>query len=298
MLESLLENISAAICIALWFIPRPKRSFVGKNVLITGGGSGIGRLMAIEFGTKEKARICLWDINPTGLETVARELKDMGVKDVATYQIDVTDKKTVYQTAERVKKEFGKIDVLVNNAGIVAGEYFWDLTDQQIEKVMNVNAIAPMIVAKAFLPDMIQSNSGHLVTISSAASTVGSPKLSDYCASKWAVFGWAESVRLELRKKGYNIQTTIVCPFYISTGMFSGVKNAGILMKILTPEYVVAETMEAIRTGQEELYLTRLVKIAFIARILFPAWVRDTILDVMGVNKCMDEFDGLRKVTK
>jgi all-trans-retinol dehydrogenase (NAD+) len=254
--------------------------------------------MAIEFGTKEKARICLWDINPTGLETVARELKDLGVRDVATYQIDVTDKSAVYQTAEKVKKEFGKIDVLVNNAGIVAGEYFWDLTDSQIEKVMNVNAIAPMIVAKAFLPDMISANSGHLVTISSAASTIGTPKLSDYCASKWAVFGWAESVRLEFRKKGYNIQTTIICPFYINTGMFAGVKSAGQFMKILTPEAVVAESMEAIRTGQEEVYLPRMTKVSFIARILFPAWVRDTILDVIGVNKCMDEFAGLRKVSK
>ena len=80
--------------------------------------------------------------------------------------------------------------------------------------------------------------------------------------------------------------------------MFAGVKSAGAFMKILTPEGVVAESMEAIRTGQEEVYLPRTVKVSFISRILFPAWFRDTILDILGVNKCMDEFDGLRKVSK
>jgi len=254
--------------------------------------------MAIQFGTKENARLILWDINQNGLDAVAKELKAMQVKDVFTYQIDVTERQKVYQLVDRVRQEVGKIDVLVNNAGIVAGEYFWDLKDEQIEKVMKVNALAPMFLAKAVLPDMMKTNSGHLVTISSAASTCGTPKLSDYCASKWAVFGWAESLRMELNKKGFRgIDTTIVCPFYIKTGMFNGVKSAGAFLKLLEPDDVVERIMEAVRYGQEELYITPFVTTAFICRNLFPAWARDKILDILGTSKCMEDFDGLRKVS-
>ena len=77
----------------------------------------------------------------------------------------------------------------MNNAGVVAGELFWELTDRQIERVMNVNTMGPMWVTRAFLPDMLKRNSGHIVTISSAGGISAAPKLVDYCASKFAAFG-------------------------------------------------------------------------------------------------------------
>jgi len=282
------------VYVAYMFFPKKQKQIRGQIALVTGGGSGIGRLMALLLA-KEGVTVVLWDINKEGADSVAGEInKSKG--NAHAYQIDVTDREKVYKLVEQVKQEVGLIDILVNNAGVVAGEYFWDLRDDQIEKVMKVNALAPMWVAKAVLPDMMKRNIGHLVTISSAASSGGIPKLSDYCASKFAVFGWAESLRVELKMKGYTgIDTTIVCPFYIKTGMFEGVKNAN-LFQILDPDYVASKVIQAIKSRQLELYLPSLVISSFVLRSLLPAHIRDWCLNVLGLTKCMDEFRGLRKI--
>jgi all-trans-retinol dehydrogenase (NAD+) len=108
--------------------------------------------------------------------------------------------------------------------------------------------------------------------------------------------GFAESLRIELRKSKKDIQTTLVCPFYINTGMFDGVKSPNPLLPILSPRYVVDSIMTAIRTNQHELYLPGMVKITFLARLIFPAFVRDWILDQLAVTRAMDEFQGQRRV--
>merc|ERR1712216_163973 len=117
----------------------------------------------------------------------------------SAYQCDVTDRAAVYALADKVKSEVGAVTMLSNNAGIVTGKKLLDAPDALCEKTMQVNSIAHFWTVKAFLPDWIEANHGHLITIASSAGTGGVPGLADYCASKWAAIGFQESMRLELK---------------------------------------------------------------------------------------------------
>ena len=110
-----------------------------------------------------------------------------------TYKVDVSDRGAIEKTAHLVLEKHGMIDILINNAGIVVGSYFWEHTNDQIEKTMRVNSEAPMYICRAFLPDMMKKREGRIVNMASAAGLISNPKMSVYCASKWAVNGWSDS---------------------------------------------------------------------------------------------------------
>jgi len=196
------------------------------------------------------------------------------------------------------KKNIGKVDVLVNNAGIVAGGRSWELKEEQVEKVFKVNTLGVIWMMKQFLPAMIEENRGHLITIASSASFLSIPGLADYCASKAAAYSYHEGVRMELKKwKKLGVKTTVVCPYYINTGMFDGVKNTNPFLSILDPNYVVSRIMEAARMDQEELIIPEfMVKQTFIARYLLPSQIRDVVSGWMGLDRTMDDFHGKRRI--
>jgi all-trans-retinol dehydrogenase (NAD+) len=250
--------------------------------------------MALKF-SKLGCKMILWDINFISLQLAEQEIKKNGGQ-VYIYQCDVSERTNIYKVAEKVKNDIGSIDILINNAGVVAGQYFTELKDEQIEKVIKVNTLGPIFVTKAFLNDMIQKNEGHIVTISSAGGISGAPKLTDYCASKFAVFGFNEALRLELKKKKYNIQTTVVCPFYIKTGMFEGAKSGSFLLPLLEPELVANSVIQAVKRNQSELYLPKIVSITYLVKFLFSTKIRDYISDLLGITSSMDDFSGLRKI--
>jgi all-trans-retinol dehydrogenase (NAD+) len=155
-----------------------------------------------------------------------------------------------------------------------------------------VNALALFWTTRAFLPGMIARDRGHVVTIASAAGIVGTSRLVDYCASKHAAVGFDEALRLELRRAGSHVKTTVVCPFYVSTGMFAGVKTRiPLLLPILDPDYVVNRIVEAVRRDRRRLILPRFVYLTWLVRIL-PVAVFDAVMEFFGVNKSMDEFTG------
>jgi len=281
-----------------WIFPWPKKSLKGQKCLITGAGSGIGRLMAFEFA-KEGCDLALWDINKDAVDAVANEMKAMPLREgaqVFSYQCDVSQRENVYKVAEQVKSDLGKIDVVVNNAGIVSGHAVWDLKDEAIERVFKVNSLAPIWVTKAFVGDMIKENKGHFVMIASSAATCSPAKLADYCASKCAAFGFNEGLRQDLKANGYHgVKTTVVCPFYINTGMFDGVKTVG-LYKMLEPKSVVDQIMHAVKTNKEELFLPFHVQIVYFVRPFLPTAVRDFIVDYLGIARSMANFKGQRRV--
>jgi len=264
--------------------------FKHKNVLITGGASGIGRLMA-GFMAEKGATIVLWDINEEGLKEAADEIAEKGGKVIAN-TCDITDKEAVYKTADKVKMEIGNIDILINNAGVVSGKPFWECSDEELQMTMDVNTMSLFWTVKAFLPDMIEANSGHIVTISSAAGIVGATQLTDYNASKFAAFGFDESLRMEFKKRKMNIRTTIVCPFFINTGMFEGVKSKyEWLLPILEEEKVARKIVRAIETNKARLIMPNLVYSSYILRYL-PVSVFDWISSVLGISTAMDDFKG------
>ncbi|KAL6104751.1 sdr16c5 [Pungitius sinensis] len=248
LLLSIWYNVESFIHL---FVPKRKKNIAGEVVLITGSGSGIGRLMAQEFAARDTVLV-LWDINQEGMKETARLAKQSGASRVHHYLCDCSDKNEVYRVADQVKREVGDVSILVNNAGIVTGKKFMDAPDSLIEKTMEVNTMAHFWTYKAFLPAMIANNHGHLVSISSSAGLIGVNGLADYCASKFAAVGFAESVGLELLATGKDgIKTTIVCPYFINTGMFDGCQTKWpILLPILNPEYVAKKIINAVLTDQ------------------------------------------------
>ncbi len=262
-----------------------------KTVLITGGASGIGRLMGKLVLEKGASVLVLWDINKHALEETEKELSSLK-KVVKSYVVDISQSNEIQEAAKKTKNEVGAVDVLINNAGIIIGKYFHEHTHENISQTMAVNAAAMMHITLEFLPLMIKQNSGHIVNIASAAGMVGNPRMSVYAASKWAVIGWSDSLRIELEKLGTAIRVTCVTPYYISTGMFEGVKSS-FLIPINKPE---AAARKIIRGLEKNTLYVRMPLIVYtlqmIKGILPTRWFDFFVGRVLQVYRTMDEFTG------
>lgn len=262
-------------------------TFKNKNVLITGGASGIGFLMAQEALKKDASKVILWDINSDGLKAAVEKL---GESRCLGYTVDVSSTEQVKSAAQQVKTDAGNVDILINNAGIVVGKYFHEHTHQEVDLTMSINTNALMHIALEFLPDMIANNSGHIVNIASAAGMVANPQMSVYCASKWAVIGWSDSVRLEMKKLQTAVNVTTVTPYYINTGMFDGIKS---IIPIQKPEPTARKIIRAIEKNKAFIRMPWLVYTLPLVKGLFPLGLFDWFVGkVLGVYKTMEHFKG------
>lgn len=264
----------------------------GKTVLITGAAMGMGRLYADLAAQDGASDLILWDINSELLAKAANEIS--GPK-VHVYTVDVSSLDAIRTTAAQVLSDVGAPDVLINNAGIVRGKYFWDHDhDADIELTMRINALAPMHITRAFLPTMMADHGQkRIVNIASAAGLVSNPKMSLYAASKWAAVGWSDSLRIELAKTGHrNIKVTTVCPTYISTGMFAGVKSI-LLTPLLSPEEVVNKVWHALKVGKPYLIMPCTTQLGKVLKGILPVRAWDVLADkVFGIYGTMDNFVG------
>lgn len=176
------------------------------------------------------------------------------------YVVDISNRDMVYEKAKEVKAEFGCVDILINNAGIVCCKPFWELPDRVIENTYSVNIISHYWTVKAFLPEMMQSNFGHIVTVGSVAGLLGTYGCSDYSATKFACSGFHEALFTDLRTHGYdNIHLTLVCPYYINTGMFSGVKPR--LFPMLEPKYVADRITQSVQRNEVNCVMPHFVRL-------------------------------------
>jgi short-subunit dehydrogenase len=193
----------------------------GKRVLITGAAAGIGRSMARRFAG-QGAHLLLTDIDEAHLTEVGDELLAAGYQ-ARAYPLDVSDCDQVRALVDVVHADGGQIDVLVNNAGVVFGGAFLDVPIEAHLTTLRVNALGPVMLTHAFLPDLISRQDSHLVNVASAAGYLPVPLITTYAASKWATLGFSESIQAELVALGHrHVHVTTVCPGYVSTGMFDG----------------------------------------------------------------------------
>ncbi len=274
----------------------------GTNVLITGGASGIGRIMGRICLEKGASNLIVWDINQANIDKTEAELSDVkpaeaGVSkgQIHSYIVNVSDPQAIKSAYEKVKSEVGEVDILVNCAGIVRGNNTFDKqTVQDIDLTMDINANAPMYVALSVLPDMLRRDRGHICNIASAAGMLGVPKLSVYCASKWAVIGWTESMRVELKQARSHVRVTSVAPYFINTGMFGGVNSK--VFPILDPEKTAAKIIRAVEVGKSFRGIPFAYHFIRIWQGLLPNFLFDFIFGkVFGVYSVMDHFTGRRK---
>ena len=262
-----------------------------RTVLITGGAAGIGRLLAFRCAAEKAHCVALWDINETKLLETKAEFQAQGYAVYADV-VDVADPKDLERAVAQLQAEIGMVDILFNNAGIVVGKPFKDHSFRDIDKTLDINVRAVMQVTRYFLPDMLDQAEGHIINIASAAGLIANPNMSVYAASKWAVLGWSESLRLEMEEAKTGVQVTTVMPGYIDTGMFAGVK-APFLTPILQPEYITDKIMEAVHKNEILLQEPFMVKSVPLLKGLLPPRIFDFVAGkIFGVYKTMDNFTG------
>ena len=258
----------------------------GATVLVTGGGNGLGRRLAIG-AARRGAHVVVWDVSAERAEAVRDQIRAHGLRaDART--VDVTDKAAVRAAA----KATGDVDVLVNNAGVVSGQPLLEGSEAGIERTIGVNVLALYWVTRAVLPGMVQRGHGTVVTVASAAGLVGVAKQTDYSASKWAAIGFTESLRAEMRAARTGVRTLVVCPYYIDTGMFAGVRTRFPLLLPILKEGAVARTiLDGIESGKQQIVLPPIVRLIPVTRVL-PVRAFDWFMDLMGVNRTMEHFTG------
>ena len=268
----------------------------GSNVLITGGASGIGKIMCRMALEKGARNLIIWDINIAAIEAVKEEFKGLG--NVYGYRVDVSNNDTVVKTYKRVAEECGLVDILINCAGIVTSNKTFDqMSADEITRTININTIAPMFVAHAMLPGMLRRNRGHICTITSAGGMLSNPKMSVYAASKWGATGWSDSVRIELQEMKSNVRITTVAPYFINTGMFDGVKSP--IIPILKPEYVSRKVLRAIEKNKNFAGIPFGFHFIRFWQAFLPTRVFDFFFGkVFGIYHAMDKFTGRTKQEK
>ena len=264
--------------------------FKNKKVLITGGTSGIGKIMARKSLERGISHLVIWDINEEGLAKTKEEFSTFGIL-ISTYKVDVSALDEIRINAQKVRTEVGKIDILINNAGIVVGKYFHENTHLDIQKTMLINSNALMHIALEFLPEMMKTNSGAICNIASSAGLISNPKMAVYAASKWAVNGWSDSLRLEMEQLKKNISITTIMPFYINTGMFDGVKSK--LIPILEPEPTAEKIIKAVENKRKILAMPLPYWFIRLSQGLLPLPIFDWVMEnIFGVYDTMKYFKG------
>lgn len=264
--------------------------FENANVLITGGASGIGKIMGRMALEKGASCLIIWDINPQTIATAVSELSKIGK--VKGYIVDVSRNELVVEGYNKVVSECGEVDILINSAGIVTSNKTFDKqTADEIVRTININTIAPMFVTRAMLPGMIARNRGHVCNIASAGGMLSNPKMSVYAASKWGAIGWSDSVRIELQDMKSDVHFTTVAPYYINTGMFDGVKSR--IIPILKPEYVCKRIIRAIERNKSFRGIPFGFHFIRFWQFILPTRIFDWLFgEVMGIYHTMDNFTG------
>ncbi len=266
-----------------------KSFYYDKTILVTGAASGIGRQFAKEV-SRYGVTLLLWDRNREPLIKLINVLDSSST--ALDTVVDVTDRDAVvYEAGQLIQSRYIP-DIIVNCAGTVTGKWFHEHSYDEIEKTMAINTTGSMYVVRAFLPEMLKRNSGRIVNISSASGYIGNPKMSVYAASKWAILGWSESLRLELKRLDSRVGVTCIIPSYVNTGMFDGVRPPR-LMPMLNTDRLVYLMMKGIRRGRFKVQAPILVRAAPFLKGILPQRMFDWIAGrLLQVYQSMDTFRG------
>ena len=276
----------------LWTQRQRKQRLENQLVLVTGGGNGIGRALCIALAARG-ARVALWDIDAASLEETCALIRAAHPSaQLFPSRVDLSSRDEIVAAASSLQQRGGFVFCVVNNAGIVNGLPFLDLSAERVRKSMDVNCLAHFWINQAMLPAMMERNSGHLVCVSSAAGLFGAPLMTDYAASKFAAVGLHESLRLEIKKRGKSgVSTTLVCPAHVDTRLFKGYRP-GWLQRTLTPGELVLQIVEAIENRTEMVLSPWPVALAYWLRGCLPSWLEDRIKSATGLSNSMDQWRG------
>jgi short-subunit dehydrogenase len=188
--------------------------FANQIVFISGASNGIGKQLAIDFA-KRGAKVIGCGRSIDRLKEVLKEVRQAS-PDSLMMGCDVSDAEQVRAMMDRALNDYGKVDILINNAGIGMRKPFYETELAKIEEIMCINYFGAVYCTHALLPSMIARGQGHIVNISSGAGKIGTLNMAAYCASKFAMNGWSESLYHELKPLGVDV--SVVCPGPVHTG--------------------------------------------------------------------------------
>lgn len=266
------------------------KQFYGKKALVTGGASGVGRLLALALAGRG-CDVIITDLNGDGAAKVAAEIRALG-REAWSYTLDLARLEDIQSLRQRVRREAGRIDILVNNAAVVYGGVFEMVAVEKHAHTFAVNTTGLVAMTHAFFADLLESTESHILNIASASGFVGLPFGATYAASKWAVIGFSESIRLELFERGFDhVGVTIACPGYIATGMFDGVRTPK-LLPFLEPDRIVGKILEAVERNQVYVREPFLVKSVDILRGALPQKLWDKAAQGLGITSSMMHWKG------
>jgi 3-oxoacyl-[acyl-carrier protein] reductase len=204
----------------------------GKVVIITGAGRGIGRETAFLL-SGEGAHVAVCDRDPSGVEEVSRQIARAG-GEASAHAVDVTQRASIDEMVRQVVERFGRIDVLINNAGITMDATLAKMSEEQFDRVIDVNLKGVFNCTQAVLPQMVSQGKGKIISASSVVGVYGNFGQTNYAATKAGVIGMTKSWAKELARKG--ITANAVAPGFIMTDMTSAMpENVLDLMKSKTP---------------------------------------------------------------
>src|SRR5215211_8049680 len=259
------------------------KSLNGKVVAITGGARGIGKATTQAL-VRQGARVGIGDLDVDLARQTASELGD-GVR---AYQLDVTSRPSFASFLDSVESDLGRLDVLINNAGIMPITPFLDETGDSAVRQLDINVHGTIFGMKEALPRMLPRRSGHIVNLASVAGKGGFPYLATYCATKHAVVGLTEAVRGEYLDSG--IGFTVVMPAMVNTELTAGVK-AGRGVEKAEPEDVADAIVDALKHSRYEVFVPRSIgRINKVISVL-PRGARERIARLLEADKVMVRAD-------
>lgn len=256
----------------------------GKVVAITGGARGIG-LETIKHLLAAGASVGAGDID---LNDQTNALEALPGKHAA-FALDVTDRESFGAFLDGVESEFGPIDVLVNNAGIMALGPFHEESDQVSLKEMSVNVGGPMIGSKLAIQRMLPRGKGHVINIASSAGRFGLPGHVMYVASKHAVFGMTEAMAAEYGNTP--LKFTTICPVVVRTELTDGVNKKARGLPELKPEAVAEAVIQMIEKPKQSIFVPRYVKLVHLMAQISPTFMQKQSMKLMNVDQIMTNYD-------
>lgn len=257
----------------------------GRNALLTGASRGLGVHIARALA-EEGVNLALIARSIDALDEVREEVILHNIKAVVI-PADLSDTEQVMALADKVGDELGPIDILINNAGIEWANPFCSYSPQEIQKMIQVNFTAPMLLTRSVLQGMLDRGRGHIVNMSSLAGKTGFPNQTPYASTKAGMIMFTNSLRTEL--DGTPVGASVICPGFVAEdGMYAEMeKRAGPaprLLKPTTPDKVTSAVIKAIKKDKAEIIVSALpVRPAFIIQEIFPG-IKSTLNKVFGAT--------------
>jgi short-subunit dehydrogenase len=249
-----------------------REQLTGKTIVITGASGGIGAEIA-KLCAASGANLVLLARSIEKLKQLQTDLQEKHQVKVDVFELDVSDTDQVQAVFQQIFATIGQIDILVNNAGFGVFREAHLATIDDIKGMFAVNVVGLMACTSMVLPKMRARRSGHIINIASQAGKIATPKSSVYSATKHAVLGYTNSLRMELAD--YNVQVTSVNPGPIATNFFTIADEKGTYVKnvqrfMLQPEYVAGKVVDRMLTKTREINLPRWMNMGSIVYVLFP----------------------------